>query len=135
MVPTSFARFGQAVAVAGSALAATGCVDIVANDRTHVEREEKRFTTTGSPLIDLKTFDGAIEVGSWDRARGAGHHQRGFDHSDVASIDVETSQNGDRHHRRRHSPQSGRADIRLASACRVALCNRPERRQIRARSW
>lgn len=95
MAQTSFARCGQAVTIVVSALVANGCVDIVANDRTHVEREEKRFTTTGSPLVDLKTFDGAIEVGSWDRAEVlVTIEKRGFDHSDVASIDVETSQNG-----------------------------------------
>ena len=32
-----------------------------------VEREEKRFTVTGTPELRLTTFDGAIEIRSWDR--------------------------------------------------------------------
>lgn len=33
----------------------------------YIEREEKRFTVSGLPTINLTTFDGSIEVRGWDR--------------------------------------------------------------------
>lgn len=58
--------------VAGSlavALTGAGCVDIVATGPlSYMEREEKRFTTSGRPEVTLATFDGSIEVRPWDRA-------------------------------------------------------------------
>ena len=32
-----------------------------------VKREEKRFTVTGQADVNLRTFDGSIQLKSWDR--------------------------------------------------------------------
>src|SRR5262245_38403339 len=51
-------------------LAATtaGCVDIVATGVAgYTETEEKRFPVAGRPEVALSTFDGAIEVSTWDK--------------------------------------------------------------------
>jgi Toastrack DUF4097 len=55
-------------AVALAALTASGCVDMVATGAlSYVEQEEKQFTLQGRPEVTLSTFDGAIELRSWDR--------------------------------------------------------------------
>jgi hypothetical protein len=55
-------------AAALAALAASGCVDMVATGAlSYVEQEEKRFTVQGRPDVRLSTFDGAIELRPWDR--------------------------------------------------------------------
>jgi DUF4097 and DUF4098 domain-containing protein YvlB len=50
-------------------LAASGCTDFVveADPGRYVEREEKRFPTTGKANVTLSTFDGSIEVRPWDK--------------------------------------------------------------------
>jgi DUF4097 and DUF4098 domain-containing protein YvlB len=52
--------------VAGLALVSAGCT-ITVNSHSEVAREEKKFTVNGRPDLRLATFDGAIEVQSWDR--------------------------------------------------------------------
>lgn len=55
---------GLSILVAWSA----GCVDIVATGAArHVERVERSFELTGRPDVAVSTFDGSIEVHSWDR--------------------------------------------------------------------
>jgi len=51
-----------------SALAfATGCVQLSGEDLGRiVQRDEKRFTVDGKPEVVLSTFDGSIEIRSWD---------------------------------------------------------------------
>ena len=34
---------------------------------SEVQREEKRFTVTGTPDLRLTTFDGSIQIQSWDK--------------------------------------------------------------------
>ncbi len=78
--------------VALVALAAPGCVDIVATDFHHTEREERRFTIEGAPNVVLTTFDGAIDVESWDRSDVLVEiEKRGMDHADVESRPADTN--------------------------------------------
>ena len=89
-------RLGQLALLAGWACVSVGCVDIVATDLNHVEREEKRFATNDAPSLDLTTFDGAIEVTTWDRPevlvvvekRGLDHDavQRGPQHPEARNV-------------------------------------------------
>src|ERR1700704_2805080 len=45
-----------------------GCVNISGSDLGRfVQRDEKRFTVDGKPEVVLSTFDGSIEIRSWDR--------------------------------------------------------------------
>ena len=49
-----------------AAAALTGC-EVNLNSEGIVSRDTKRFTVAANPEIELDTFDGAIEVHSWDR--------------------------------------------------------------------
>lgn len=79
-------------------LAAPGCVDIVGADLgRYIERDEKRFTTTGKPDVTLATFDGSIEIRTWDRSEiEVVIERRGTSKSDADSIDVRSEQDGNR---------------------------------------
>ena len=49
-------------------LLSAGCVNISGADLGRfVQRDEKRFTVEGKPEVVLVTFDGSIEIRSWDR--------------------------------------------------------------------
>ncbi len=52
---------------AALALSAAGCVDITAGEARYIDTVEKRFTVSGTPSLDISTFDGSVEVGTWDR--------------------------------------------------------------------
>jgi DUF4097 and DUF4098 domain-containing protein YvlB len=88
-------RLPFAVVVA-SVLAGPACVDIVGSDLgKYTEREEKRFTVSGTPDVDLSTFDGSIEVRPWDQSDVlVVVEKRGRDKADVSSIDVHAEQAG-----------------------------------------
>jgi len=80
------------------AAAWVGCVDISgANPGAFVQREEKRFTVTGKPDVVLSTFDGSIEVKSWDSADVSVTIERhGLSSDAAAAIEVVSSQDGNR---------------------------------------
>jgi DUF4097 and DUF4098 domain-containing protein YvlB len=60
-----------------------------------IEREEKRFTTTGPVNINVTTFDGSVEIRSWDRAEVLVEvEKRGQDKDAVAKITVTAEQKG-----------------------------------------
>jgi len=49
-------------------LVGAGCINLDGADfNKYVEREEKRFSTSGTPDVVLSTFDGAIEIRAWDK--------------------------------------------------------------------
>jgi DUF4097 and DUF4098 domain-containing protein YvlB len=78
-------------------LLSVGCADIVGADFKQVVREEKHFTTTGKPEVDLSTFDGPIELRPWDKSEvQVIIEKRGRDDADVRSIDVKVEQTGNR---------------------------------------
>src|SRR5262249_601512 len=61
------ARFALPVLVA-AVLAGPACIDIVGADLgRYVDRDEKHFSVSGTPNVSLKTFDGSIEIRSWDK--------------------------------------------------------------------
>jgi DUF4097 and DUF4098 domain-containing protein YvlB len=77
-------------------LAGSACVDIVGADLGRVvERQEKRFTTTGTPDVDLSTFDGAIEIRPWEKSDVlVVIEKRAGNKAAADSIDVHAEQNG-----------------------------------------
>lgn len=80
----------------GSALPAVGCIDLSATDNHYVEREEKTFRVSGVPDVTVGTFDGAIEVRTWDRPEvRVEAEKRGFDHDAIDDIRIDTTQNDD----------------------------------------
>lgn len=52
-------------ALLGSAVA--GCVDISAGNAQFIDTVEKHFSVSGAPRVKLGTFDGSVEVSTWDR--------------------------------------------------------------------
>jgi DUF4097 and DUF4098 domain-containing protein YvlB len=66
--PAVYAGMRTALAwgLLASSVAATSCV-VSVDSQALIEREEKRFSVKGTPNLRLSTFDGAIEVRSWDR--------------------------------------------------------------------
>lgn len=56
----------SAIAV-GLGVLAAGCT-ITVNSHSEIVREEKKFTVDGRADLRLTTFDGAIEIQSWDRS-------------------------------------------------------------------
>jgi len=93
-------RSARPMALMATMLVAPGCVDIVGSDlgrARYVEREEKHFPVAGKPDVVLSTFDGSIEIRPWDKPDvQVVVEKRGRDKEDVAIIDVQASQNGNR---------------------------------------
>jgi hypothetical protein len=90
---TSFLRAGTVV-LAGAV--ASACV-VNVESQSQVIRDEKRFTVTGTPEVRLSTFDGAIEVQSWDRPDVVIEiEKRGPTREAIEALSIETSQKGNR---------------------------------------
>lgn len=84
-----------AAVVLCSAGAAACSIDV--NGAGTVLTEEKTFQVTGSPDLKLHTFDGAIEVRSWDRNEVSVEIQRRAATADDAkALEVTTTQEGNR---------------------------------------
>jgi hypothetical protein len=62
-----------------------------------VSREEKRFTVTGSPELNIRTFDGSITLRSWERNEVLVEiERRGPDTKAAEALVVTTTQEGNR---------------------------------------
>jgi len=79
-------------------LACAGCVDIVGSGfNKYVEREEKRFSTSGTPDVTLSTFDGSIEIRAWDKPEvEVIIEKRAASKDAAAAIEVHATQDGSR---------------------------------------
>lgn len=80
--------------VAFALIGTMGCLIDVRGDGT-VVREEKRFTVSADPQLQLKTFDGSIRLRSWDRKEVLVEiERRGPDEQTAKGYVVNTSQVG-----------------------------------------
>jgi hypothetical protein len=80
------------LAVVGS----TACTIDVRGDNA-VVREEKRFTVSGEPDLHLRTFDGSIQLKSWDRNEVLVEIEKHGPDSDAAkALVVNATQEGNR---------------------------------------
>jgi hypothetical protein len=60
--------FGMTLLVLPAIVCVTsGCVDIAAGEARYVDTVEKRFTVTAPPVVRVSTFDGSVQVSTWDR--------------------------------------------------------------------
>jgi len=77
-------------------LAATGCIDLASADfNKYVEREEKRFSVSGTPEVVLSTFDGAIEIRAWNKPEvEVIIEKRAVSKEAAAMIEIHSEQNG-----------------------------------------
>lgn len=84
------------VSLMAIAAGAPACVVSVDHEGV-IEREEKRYSVKDTPDVVLATFDGAIEVRSWDRPEVLVQiEKRGHDKDIVRKIDVLAEQKGRR---------------------------------------
>jgi DUF4097 and DUF4098 domain-containing protein YvlB len=89
-------RISTVVALA-TLLSCLGCIDLVGADARHIERETKHFSTPGTPEINLDTFDGAIEIRTWDKPDvEVVIEKRAVNREAAATIDVRAEQSGNR---------------------------------------
>jgi DUF4097 and DUF4098 domain-containing protein YvlB len=95
---TAFGWPFAALSLLAALATGVGCVDVVAIDGPrYVEREERRFTVTGKPELTLATFDGSIEVRSWNQPDVlVVIEKRGLTKEATAEIEVKTEQDGNR---------------------------------------
>jgi DUF4097 and DUF4098 domain-containing protein YvlB len=79
-----------------AALAVSAC-EVNLNSEGIVSRETKTFKVSGVPDVQLETFDGSIEVHSWDREEVEVEiERRAMEQSVVDEMVISTDQQGDR---------------------------------------
>lgn len=89
-------RFIACAGLIAVTLGAPACV-VNVDHEGHIERAEKRFTVEKVAELHLYTFDGAVEVRSWDRPEVVVQiEKRGQDKDAVSKIEVISEQKGDR---------------------------------------
>ena len=63
--------------------------------KTVTQRESKSFTVSGSPRVNIMTFDGPIKVHGWDKAEVSyTATKQGSDEDELQRIDIKTEQQG-----------------------------------------
>jgi hypothetical protein len=93
MLPRS-ARVASIAALAALSLAQSACMVTVDAGR-YSARDEKRWTVSGTPDLTLVTFDGSIEVRSWDKAEILVEiEKRASDKTQADAIEISASQSG-----------------------------------------
>ncbi len=77
-----------------AAVSATGCV-ISVDSQSQIQRDERKFDVTGTPRVRVITFDGAIEIQSWDRRQVLVEiEKRGATREAVEGLQVRAEQDG-----------------------------------------
>jgi hypothetical protein len=120
---TRCATLFETLMVAALGLTMSACVIHVESD-DYKAREEKRFAVTGTPDVSLVTFDGPIEVRSWDRPEVMVTVEKsGAVKELVDAITVRAEQNGNRIHVEARRPDSSdwtlRAIINTSRKARI----------------
>src|SRR5262245_55922726 len=89
-------RSAQAFALLAITLVGPACIEIDGADfGKYVEREERHFTVTGRPEVNVRTFDGSIEVRPWDKSDvQVVIERRGTSKAATDTIEVRTEQEG-----------------------------------------
>jgi DUF4097 and DUF4098 domain-containing protein YvlB len=125
-----------AVAVLPVAVLVSSCV-VHVDTEGQIVREEKRFTVSGTPDLQIATFDGAIEVQSWDKPDVLIEiEKRGATKEAVDALQIVSAQDGPRIElevkRPRSESFSGIGFHRTASARLIVSV--PRQTNLRARS-
>jgi DUF4097 and DUF4098 domain-containing protein YvlB len=90
------ARAGAHAVLVAAAVTLAAC-EVNLNSEGIVSRETKTFKVTGTPDVQLDTFDGSIEVHSWDRNEiEVEIERRAMEQSLVDEMKVSAEQEGDR---------------------------------------
>jgi DUF4097 and DUF4098 domain-containing protein YvlB len=84
-------------AILALAVAVSTACSINLNAEQFVKKEQKTFAVSGTADVELKTFDGSIEVTSWDKPEVAITIERRADsQADAEALKVTAEQNGNR---------------------------------------
>ena len=123
-------------AVVLPALLAAGCT-VTVDSQSQIVRDEKQFSVTGTPTLRLTTFDGSIQIQSWDKPGVLVEiEKRGPTREAVDALEVKTSQDGNTIELEVKQPRresfTGIGLNRSASARLIVSV--PRRSDIRARS-
>jgi DUF4097 and DUF4098 domain-containing protein YvlB len=98
------------VALLLPAIVAAACVHV--DTQGHSVREEHRFKVTGQPDLRLTTFDGAIEIRSWDQPEVLVEvEKRAPARESLDRLEVKVNQDGNRIELEARRPMSGESFI------------------------
>jgi DUF4097 and DUF4098 domain-containing protein YvlB len=76
------------------ALLAGGCT-VTVDSQSQIVREDKRFTVSGTPAVRVTTFDGSIQIQSWDNPDVLIEiEKRGPTRESIDALEVKSSQDG-----------------------------------------
>lgn len=125
----------QACALLLPVLVAGGCT-VTVDSQAEMTREEKRFTVSGTPVVRVATFDGSIEIRSWDKPEVLVEiEKRGPTRTAIEAIEVVASQDGNVIEVEvKHPARQPLAGFGLHSASARLIVSVPRRTDIRARS-
>lgn len=85
-----------AVVLVAAVTAVSGCV-VSLDSQGHTAREERRFDVAGVPDVHLTTFDGSVQIRSWDRDEVLVEvEKRGPTEDALRTIEVVADQSDDR---------------------------------------
>jgi hypothetical protein len=131
------ARFLSASTLAAATIAVSACSLNIDNEG-HIEREEKRFSVESVVDLHLYTFDGRVEVRTWDRPEILVEvEKRGQDPEAVDRIEVIAEQTGNRIQVEARHPGSGSVFIgigRFTSPSARFVANVPRETNLVVRS-
>ena len=125
-----------AVSVLVVAFGAAGCV-VSVDSSEYTAREEKRFEVRGEPEVRLVTFDGSVEIRSWDQQAVAVEiEKRGQDKEQAEAIEVRAEQSGDVIRIEVKKPAAGTRDLigfKVSPSAKI-IASVPRKSRIVARS-
>lgn len=120
----------------GLSVLSAGCT-ITVNSQSEIVREEKKFTVDGRADLRLTTFDGSIEIRSWDRSDVVVEiEKRGPTKESIEALQVLAEQKGsliEVEVKRARSESFNGIGLRQSASAKL-IVNVPRETDIRARS-
>lgn len=114
---------------------ASACVDITAGNATYIDTVEKRFTVSGQPTVVLGTFDGSVDVATWDRQEVlVVVEKHAVDRTSADRILVDMTQEGDRIGVDVREQRDGGLHINMGSFGARVTVTMPVRARVEART-
>ncbi len=116
-------------------LSAAACVDISAGEARFIDTVEKRFTVSGVPSLDISTFDGSVDVATWDRPEVlVVIEKHAVDKTAADRMIVTADQNGDVVRVEVREEKQGRLHMNLGSHSARITVTLPARAHLDART-
>jgi hypothetical protein len=113
-----------------------GCT-VSLDSQSQIVKEEKRFAVSGTPTVHVATFDGAIQIQSWDQPGVLVEiEKRGATREAVDALEVKTSQDGNTIELEVKRPPSevyGHFGFRRSATAKLTV-SLPRQSNVRARS-